>query len=62
MELVARAFPASEINLSIVMSTVEQKQSSIKDYDKLLQYQFLKEQIIYTTGLGLIWVTFLITF
>ena len=62
MELVARAFPASEMNLSIVMSTVEQKQSSIKDYDKLLQYQFLKEQIIYTTGLGLIWVTFLITF
>ena len=62
MELVARAFPASEMNLSIVISTVEQKQSSIKDYDKLLQYQFLKEQIIYTTGLGLIWVTFLITF
>ena len=62
MELVARAFPASEMNLSIVMSTVEQKQSSIKDYDKLLQYQFLKEQIIYTTGLGLIWVIFLITF
>ena len=62
MELVARAFPASEMNLSIVMSTVERKQSSIKDYDKLLQYQFLKEQIIYTTGLGLIWVTFLITF
>ena len=62
MELVARAFPASEMNLSIVMSTVEQKQSSIKDYNKLLQYQFLKEQIIYTTGLGLIWVTFLITF
>ena len=62
MELVARAFPASEMNLSIVMSTVEQKQSSIKDYDKLLQYHILKEQIIYTTGLGLIWVTFLITF
>ena len=37
MELVARAFSASEMNLPLVLSSAQEKQSLIKDYNKQLQ-------------------------
>ena len=37
MELVARAFSASEMNLPVVLSSAQEKQSLIKDYNKQLQ-------------------------
>ena len=37
VELVARAFSASEMNLPLVLSSAQEKQSLIKDYNKQLR-------------------------
>ena len=45
MELVARAFSASEMNLPIVMSSAQLKESLIKDYDQQLQEYGLRDPL-----------------
>ena len=45
VEIVAKAFSASEMNLPIVMSSAEQKQSFVKDYNKQLQEYRLTDQL-----------------
>ena len=45
MELVAKAFSASEIYLPIVMSSAEQKNFLVKDYNKQLQENGLTDPL-----------------
>ena len=45
MELVARAFSASEMNLPLVLSSAQEKQSLIKDYNKQLQEYGLTDSL-----------------
>ena len=52
------------MNLPIIMSSVEQKQSLPKDFNKQLQetnnqLKVLKEQTVYRTDFRLIWVIYI---
>ena len=45
VELVVRAFSASKMNIAIVMSSAQQKQSLIKDYNKQFQKYGLSDPL-----------------